>query len=174
MKDATPLDLTKIRPDPDWAVKVRQGLLPLFDKLEAKLVESTCRDDHFGFELAVIVVGNIILRVSRDVTLPPEYIEARIAPVYMPNDFKPPLTACMALVLTESGKLPPVPPYKEFGTFDGLSRLLLRNFAKLNDAFTPADYPSLREKMIEIEQQHWRDWALSHSERIKPAAEPRE
>ena len=155
----------KIRQDPEWAAEVQRGLSWLFAEQHATLVDSTYRKDSFGARTAVINAGNIILRVSRDVTLPPEYIEALIAPVHAPADFNPPLSACMALALMVDGKIPPTPPYKDFGTLRGLSRLLQQNFIQLNEAFSLANYPTISQRIGEVKAEHWRQWEQKRSQK---------
>lgn len=147
-----------IRPDPGWATEVQSGLSFLFTEHCATLVDSTYRNDSFGLKTTVIKVGNMILRVSRDVTLPQDYIEARIAPVHDPVGFKSPVTAWMALALISDGRVPPTPPYKDFGTLEGLSTFLQQNFVQLNEAFSAANYPATRQKMREVEEEHWEQW----------------
>lgn len=155
----------KIRQDPEWGAEVQQGLSWLFAKQGATLVESTYPRGSFGLRTAVIDVGNMILKVCRDVTLPPTYIEARIAPVHAPTDFSPPLSAWMALALMVDGKIPPTPPYKEFGTLPGLSKLLQENFIQINEAFSVASYPATRQKMEEVTKEHWRQWEQKNSQK---------
>jgi hypothetical protein len=148
----------KARPDPDWAAEVQRGLSWLFAEQGASLVESTYRKGSFGLKTAVIRVGNMILRVTRNATLPPEYVEALVAPLHAPADFKPPILAWMGLALTSDGTIPPTPPYKEFGTLQGLSKLLQQNFVQLNAAYSAANYPLIRQKMGKVEEEHWRQW----------------
>jgi hypothetical protein len=155
----------KIRQDPEWAAEVQQGLSWLFAERHTTLLDSTYREDSLGARIAVINAGNIILRVSRDVTLPPEYIGARIAPVHAPAEFNPPLSACMALALMVDGKIPPTPPYKDFGTLQGLSKLLQQNFIQLNEAFSLANYPTTRQRMGEVKAEHWRQWEQKRSQK---------
>lgn len=148
----------EIRPDPEWAAEVQRGLSFLFVEHGATLVDGTYHPGSFGAKTATIKAGNIILRVSRDVTLPADYIEARIAPLHVPADFKSPVAAWMALALIADGTIPPTPPHKEFGTLEGLSKFLQQNFAKLNWAYSVADYPTIKKKMGEVEAEHWRQW----------------
>lgn len=153
----------KTRQDPEWAAEIQRGLSWLFAEQHATLVDSTYRKESFGARTAVINAGNIILRVSRDATLPLEYIEALIAPDHAPTDFNPPLSACMALALMVDGKIPPTPPHKDFGTLQGLSKLLEQNFTQLNEAFSVANYPTIRQRMDEVKAEHWRQWEQKHS-----------
>ena len=69
----------------------------------------------------------------------------------------------MALALMVDGKIPPTPPYKDFGTLQGLSKLLQQNFIKLNEAFSLANYPTVRQKMGEVKAEHWRQWEQKRS-----------
>jgi hypothetical protein len=154
----------KIRQDPDWGAEVQGGLSWLFAEQCATLVDSTCQAGSFGLKTATIKVSNIILKVFRDATLPPDYIEARIAPVHAPTDFKPPVSAWMALELMAHGTIPSKPPYKEF-TLQGLSKLLQQNFVQLNEAFSMANYPTIRQRIDEIEQEHWRQLEQKHSQK---------
>ena len=153
----------KIGPDLEWAAEVERRLSFLFIEHGANLVDSTYRTGSFGLKTAVIKVGNILLKVSRDVTLPPNYIEARIAPVHAPADFRSPVSAWLALGLTANGAVPLTPPYKEFGTLQGLSNLLQQNFVPLNEAYSTANYPSIRQKISEIEEKHWQQWKQEQS-----------
>jgi hypothetical protein len=148
----------RIRPDPDWASEVQRGLSFLFIEHGAILVESTYRTDSFGLKTAVIRSGNIVLKIFRDATLPPNYIEARMAPAHSPDDLKSPLTAWIALALPVDGTTPPRPPYKGFGTLQGLRKLLQQNFVQLNEGFSPNNYALSKQRMDAVEKEHWREW----------------
>ena len=154
----------KTYPDQGWAAEVQRGLSFLFTEHGATLVESSYQKDSFGSRTAVIRVGNLILAVSRNGTLPPDYIEARIAPVHAPVGFKPPSTAWEALARATDGTIPPAPPYNEF-TLEGVSKLLRENFMQLDEAFSADNYPATKEKMDKVEQEHWRQWSEAQAER---------
>jgi hypothetical protein len=151
------------RPDPDWADDVRRELSWLFVEQGATLIESTFQKGDFGSRTAVVAARNIILRLSSDVTLPPGSIEARIAPVHIPLDFKPPVLAWMAIVLRLHGKTPPMPAYKDFATLQGLSNSLRAKFTQLNDAYSQENYATTKRNIDEVEREHWQQWNREHS-----------
>jgi len=152
----------KIHPDPDWGAEVQRGLSRLFVEEGATLVDSTYQKASFGARTSTIKVGNVILKVCRDVMLPSAYIEARIAPVHAPIKFKSPVSAWQALALMAVGTIPPNPPYEAFGTLQGLATFLGQHFSQLNEAYSPANYSTVRQKMKEVEEKHWGEWRLKH------------
>jgi hypothetical protein len=113
--------------------------------------------------IAFIQLGHLLLRVTRDATLPPHYIESRIAPVHAPDDFRAVQTAFVALEMDQA--VPPAPDYMEFGTFPGLAKSLRHALPRLNEAFSEANYPAIKSRMDKVEQEGWRRWNQKQSGR---------
>ena len=146
----------KIHPDPEWAAKVQADLSFLFTAHSASLADGTYRTDSFGLKTATIHAGNVIFKISCDATLPPDYIESRIASVHAPTEFYPVASAWMALELEGRGAIPSTPPYKEFGTLIGLSASLKKLLPALNEAFAEENYRAFREKLQAVDKEAWR------------------
>ena len=153
----------KVLPDPGWAAEVQVGLSFLFKEHGASLVDSSFRPCSFGLKTAVIEVGHILLKVSRDATLPTAYVESRIAPVHALREFRGVQTAWIVLQMRDQ-TVPPTPPYNYFGTLPGLAKSLQEILPKLNEAFSEANYPTMKARMEKVEQGNWRRWEQEQSE----------
>lgn len=157
----------KIRPDPDWASELRTGDLSfLFSEHGAVLLASNFEPASFGSKTALIQVGHLRIIVSRDVTLPSDYVESRVASVHAPTEFRPIAATWMALNWDQN--IPPTPPYREFGTLPGLARNLRESFPRLNEAFSEASYSVMKKKIDEVEKESWRRWQENQSMQSTP------
>lgn len=128
--------------------QVRDEFDIVFSKYGAQ-ISSNERLRMMDFASVTFDAGNLRIRASRD----RGSVEISIAPLYAVRFWNRLGIALLALQENEEN-VPSIPS----SMLDGSGVLLERNFLKLNDTFSDANYPAMQRRMFEIEKALKQNW----------------
>ena len=143
--------------DHELEQQVRQEFDNLFRNFGAR-ISSNGRFKMMDFAIVTFDVGNLRVRASRD----RGSVSVSIAPIYAVREWYD-LELAMTLQENEA-----VADFTPSSALRGGGRLLERGFAKLNNAFSEANYPAARKQMRQIREALRQKWIEDFNRKSKP------